>query len=64
MEMTPKIRVRPDIGQWPHGSAWEDDEAQDGETAADDLCGMLGYRAPRTSIITTQLWLDFRLIEL
>ena len=58
------MQARPNMAQRPHGSAQEDDEAQDAETAAGDVYGMSGYRAPRTSIITTQQWLAFRLIEL
>ena len=55
-----------DMGRRPRNGAEGDDEAQDadGEAAAGDLYGMLGYRAPRTPAITTQRWLAFRLIEL
>ena len=42
----------------------EETQDMDGEAAAGDLYGMLGYRARRTPAITTQQWLAFRLIEL
>ena len=58
-------QARPDLGRRPRSSAEGDEETQDkdGEVAAGDLHGILGYRAPRTSAITTQQWLAFRLIE-
>ena len=66
MELVPMKQARPDMGRRPRNAAEGDDEAQDkdGEAAAGDLYGMLGYRAPRTPTITTQQWLAFRLIEL
>ena len=65
MEVMPMTQARPDIGRHARKDAGGDDEAQDkdGEAAAGDLYGMLGYRAPRTLAITTQQWLAFRLIE-
>ena len=58
--------ARPDLGRRPRNGAEGDEETQDkgGERVADDLYGMLGYRALRTPAITTQQWLAFRLIEL
>ena len=66
MEVMPMTQARPDMGRRPRKDAEGDDEAQDkdGEAAAGDLYGMLGYRASRTPAITTQQWLAFRLIEL
>ena len=59
-------QARPDMGRRPRNDAESDEEAQDkdGQSAAGDLYGMLGYRAPRAPTITTQQWLAFRLIEL
>ena len=59
-------QARPNMGRRPRNDAESDEEAQDkdGQSAAGDLYGMLGYRAPRTPTITTQQWLSFRLIEL
>ena len=66
MEVMPMTQARPDLGRRQRNGAEGDEETQDkdGEVTADDLYGMLGYRAPRTSAITTQQWLAFRLIEL
>ena len=66
MEVMPMAQARPDVGRRPRNGAVGDDEAQDkdGEVAAGDLYGMLGYRAPRTPAISTQQWLAFRLIGL
>ena len=66
MEVMPMTQARPDMGRRPRNDAEGDEEAQDkdGQSAASDLYGMLGYRAPRTPTITTQQWLAFRLIEL
>ena len=54
------------MGRRPRNSDESDEKAQDldGEAVAGDLCGMLGYRAPRMLAITTQQWPAFRLIEL
>ena len=54
------------MGRRPRNGAEGDEVTQDmdGEAAAGDRFGMLGYRAPRTPAITTQQWLAFRLIEL
>ena len=59
-------QARPDMGRRPRNDAESDEEAQDkdGQSAAGDLYGMLGYRAPCTPAITTWRWLAFRLIEL
>ena len=59
-------QARPDLGRRPRNGTEGDQETQDmdGEAAAGDLYGMIGHRAPRTSAITTQQWLAFRLIEL
>ena len=59
-------QARPYMGRRPRNGAKGDDETRDMDTeaAADDIYGMLGYRAPRTPTITTQQWLAFRLIEL
>ena len=59
-------QARPDMGRRRRNGEESDEEAQDkdGEPVANDLYGMLGYRALRTPAITTQQWLAFRLIEL
>ena len=66
MEVMQMTQARPDLGRRPRNGAGGDEETQDkdGESAAGDLYGMLGYRAPHTPAITTQQWLAFRLIEL
>ena len=59
-------QARPDMGRRPRNGAEGDEETQDkdGEAAAGDLHGMLGYRAPHATAITTQQWLAIRQIEL
>ena len=66
MQVMAMTQARPDLGRRPRNGTEGDQETQDmdGEAAAGDFYGMLGYRAPRTSAITTQQWLAFRLIEL
>ena len=66
MKVTSMTKARPDMGRRPQTGVEDDDEAQEkgSENAAGDIYSMLGYRALRTTAITTQQWLAFRLIEL
>ena len=59
-------QARPDIGRRARKDAEGDDKPQDkdDEGATCDLYGMLGYRAPHATTITTQQWLAVRLIKL
>ena len=66
MEVMSMTQARPNLNKRPQREAEGEQEIADEDTASGqrDLYGMLGYRARRTSGITTQQWLAFRLIEL